>query len=86
MALPKRMNFRKNSKRPLTPPPPHFRKIILRFFQEFMTEEPFLMAKICNINFWIGNDSRPPLEFFRKFIRFGRAIRPLDEATKLHLN
>ena len=23
-------------------------------FPEFMTEEPFIMAKICNINFWIG--------------------------------
>ena len=57
LPLPKRMNFRKSSKRPLTPPP-HFRKIILRFFQEYMTEELFIMAKICNINFWIGND--PP--------------------------
>ena len=31
-AIPKRMNFWKSSKRPLPPPPPHFRKIILRFF------------------------------------------------------
>merc|ERR550532_2534341 len=30
-ALPKRMNFWKSSKRPLIPPP-HFRKIMLRFF------------------------------------------------------
>ena len=34
------------------------------------------MAKICNINFWIENDP-PPLELFRKFIRFGRGRRPL---------
>ena len=33
------------------------------------------MSKICNINFWIEND--PPLELFRKFIRFGVRTRPL---------
>ena len=33
MASPKLMNFRKSSKRPLTPPP-HFRKIILRFSRQ----------------------------------------------------
>ena len=33
-----------------------FRKIILRIFPEFMTEVPFIMAKICNVNFWIEND------------------------------
>ena len=32
--LPKRMNFRKGSKRPLTPPPAHFRKVMLQFFSE----------------------------------------------------
>ena len=31
--LPKRMNFRKSSKRPLIPPP-HFLKVILQFFSE----------------------------------------------------
>ena len=31
LSVPKRMNFRKRSKRPLTPPP-HFRKIILQIF------------------------------------------------------
>ena len=35
MAPPKRMNFRKNSKRLLTPlPPPHFWKIILRILRQ----------------------------------------------------
>ena len=29
-----------------------------------MTEVPFIMAKICNINFWIGNDPPPPLQNF----------------------
>ena len=55
----KRMNFRKNSKRPLTPP--SFSESHIAVFPEFMTEEPFIMAKICNINFWIGND--PPWNF-----------------------
>ena len=32
--LPKRMNFRKSSKRPLTPPPAHFRKVMLQIFSE----------------------------------------------------
>ena len=32
LPLPKRMNFRKSSKRPLTPP--HFRKVMLQFFSE----------------------------------------------------
>ena len=34
------------------------------------------MAKICNINFWIGNDP-PLLELFQKFIRFGSAALPI---------
>ena len=33
VASPKRLNFRKSSKWPLTPPP-HFRKIMLQFFSE----------------------------------------------------
>ena len=35
------------------------------------------MSKICNINFWIGNDPPPRLELFQKFIRFGIAVLPL---------
>ena len=34
LSPPKRMNFRKFSERPLTPPPPLFRKISLRFFPQ----------------------------------------------------
>ena len=41
-----------------------------------MLKKPYLRSKICNINFWIGNDP-PLLELFRKFIRFGDAILPL---------
>ena len=58
VVLPKRMNFRKNSKRPLTPPL-IFGKSYCGFFPEYMTEEPFIMAKICNVNFWIGNGPSP---------------------------
>ena len=36
------------------------------------------MSKICNINFWIGNDPPPLLELFQKFIRFGSAALPLS--------
>ena len=43
-----------------------------------MTEVSSIMAKICNINFWIENDPPPPLQnFFRKLIRFGGARLPL---------
>ena len=44
-------------------------------FVSFLCQKsPVQKSKFCNINFWIGND--PPLDFFRKFIRFGGAIRP----------
>ena len=76
MNPPKRMNFWKSSKQPLTPPP-HFRKVMLQFFLKFMTEVSSIMANICNINFWIENDPPPSLELFRKFIRFGRGKLPL---------
>ena len=42
------------------PPPLIFGKSCCRFFPKFMTEVPLIMAKICNINFWIGNDPPPP--------------------------
>ena len=75
LLLPKRMNFRKSSKRQLTLPPSFFGKLYCKFFLKFMTEVSSIMAKICNINFWIENDP-PPLELFRKFIHFGRERRP----------
>ena len=52
----------------LWPPPPPLisGKSYCVFFPEFMTEEPFIMAKICNINFWIGNDPPPPFGTFPK--------------------
>ena len=41
VAVPKRMNLRKNFKRHLTPPP-HFRKIILQFFPEKPSLKPYV--------------------------------------------
>ena len=38
-----------------------------------------LKAMQCVISdFWIENDPPPPLELFKKFIRFGGANRPYD--------
>ena len=73
MATPKWMNFRKISKRPLTPPP-HFWKVIAHFFYQFHAHKA--LSRICNKNLWIENDPRPPLQLFRKCLRFGVAIRP----------
>ena len=73
-------NFRKTSKRPLTPPP-SFRKTMLRFLAPNFSDwsnpaPPFpenswlfslkITAKICNIIFWNGNDA-PPLSPFGSF-------------------
>ena len=41
------------------PPPLIFGKSYCKFFPKFMTEVSSIMAKICNIKFWIEND--PPL-------------------------
>ena len=73
VTLPKRMNFWKSSKRPLTLP--HLqqfnREIAWRhtlkrpFCIIFMLKKPYLRSKICNINFWIGNDlPHPPFGTF----------------------
>ena len=43
MAPPKRMNFRKNSKRPLTPP--HFRKIILRISRQNCDKSAYVQSQ-----------------------------------------
>ena len=43
------------------PPPTHFQKVILQFFPKFMTEVSSIMAKVCNIIFWIENAPPPPL-------------------------
>ena len=55
LPLPKRMNFRKSSKRPLNPRPLIFGKSYCNFFLKFMSS---IVAEICNIIFWIEND--PP--------------------------
>ena len=55
VGIPKRMNFRKHSKRPLTL---HFWKTMLQFFSENVRKSPISISKICNVNCWIEND--PP--------------------------
>ena len=64
------MNFRKSFKRPLTPSPSFFGKLCCKFFLKFMTEVSSIMAKICNINFWIENDPPPPFGTFPKIHPF----------------
>ena len=61
MALPNRINFRKNSKQPSTPP--HFRKITLQIFSENVRKKLYNWSKICNIIFWIENDPSPLWNF-----------------------
>ena len=51
------MNFRKSSKRPLTPLPSFSENCIAYFFPK----KPWLKSKICNIIFWIENDPHPTL-------------------------
>ena len=61
VAEPNRMNFRKNFKRPSTPP--HFWKIIIQFFSENVRKK--LLIKVQNLQY--ENDTPPPLELFLKF-------------------
>ena len=51
------------------PPPSFFGKLYCKFFLKFMTEVSSIMAKICNINFWIENDP-PPFGTFPKIHPF----------------
>ena len=49
---------------------------ITLLFINFMLNALLKVPKICNIKFWFGNDTPPPLALFRKFIRFGGATSP----------
>ena len=80
------MNFRKNSKRPLNPPPPpilvsenyaaFFFCKIFTFLRKFMAKLPFMIGTMSTEIFWIRNYT-PPLEVFRKFIQICDWSRPL---------
>ena len=72
---PIRMNLRKISKQPLTPPP-HFWKIILQFFWENVRKNLYKGPKSAIRNFGLKM-TIPPFELFRKFIRIGSASLPL---------
>ena len=66
---PKWMNFRKTSKRPLTPPPaPSFRKTMLRFFREVLKLQRNFSDWSDPPPFSENSSFLPP--FFRKFIVF----------------
>ena len=67
------------------PPPLIFGKTCCAFFPEYMTEEAFIMAKICNINFWIGNDPPPPFGTFPKIHHFWRC-HPSLRCLMFYLN
>ena len=47
-----------------------------------MTEVPLIMAKICNINFWIGNDP-PSFGTFLKVHPFLKGQASLNEVIKV---
>ena len=69
--------FRKISKRPWTPPPPHFRKVMLQIFSEIHDRSIIYNGKNLQHNFLDWKWAPPPLELFQKFIRFGRGKLPL---------
>ena len=76
MISPKQMNFRKSSKRPLTPPLFSENHVVnsCKFHAQKALSKGLKSA--ANI-FGLTMTSPPSLEPFLKFIRFGGAIRPL---------
>ena len=60
------------------PNPPQFRKIMLQFFPENVRKNLFKGPKSATKFFGLKMPllSAPPLELFRKFIRFGTVTRP----------
>ena len=69
-----------------------FVKSYCRFFGATLTSARFCTILLSNISsifresnmiFWIRNYSSPPLEFFRKLIRFGSPMRPYWELSKI---
>ena len=76
------MNFRKTSKRPLTPPHPIFGKKCCVFVWEIGARSAFPLPKKRNIIFRIGNDPPPHSEVFRKFIDFGPGSHPLGSLSE----
>ena len=77
--LPKRMNFPKNSKRPLTPPP-HFWKLHCAFFAKIRKYALTCVNLQCN--FLDRKWPPPPSDFFQKNIQIGERRHPLDRAHR----
>ena len=61
----------------IDPPPSFFGKLYCKFFLKFMTEVSSIMAKICNINFWIENGP-PPFGTFPKIHPFWKGKASLS--------
>ena len=80
------MNFRKTSKRPLTPPPTLFSETILRFLQRNFSgwSDPLLFLYQKSAKKFFGSEKTPPWpsEVFRKFIKFVRSSHPLSGIPK----
>ena len=66
------------------PPPLIFGKSCCGFVPKFMTEVPFIMAKICNINFWNENDLPPSFGTFPKIHPFWYGKSSLRDAPGYH--
>ena len=76
---PKWMNFRRNSKKPLTPPPPApFSGNFIAIFQKFLTIILVASHKICSQIFQIGNDTHPPFGVSPKIHPFWRIQASLN--------
>ena len=81
------MNFRKTSKRPLTPPLALFSENYVALFATkffgVQRPHPVSLLKKRNEIFRIGNDPPSPSpEVFRKFIKYGRDSLPLSGTSK----
>ena len=71
------MNFRKTSKRPLTPPPhPIFGKKCCAFVREIGARSAFPLPKKRNIIFRIGNDPPPIRKFSENSLNFVQVVTP----------
>ena len=70
------MNFRKTSKRPLTPPHPIFGKKCCAFVREIGARSAFPLPKKRNIIFRIGNDPPPIRKFSENSSNLVQVVTP----------
>ena len=79
LPVPNSMNFRKTSKRPLTPPlfSENYVALFATKFFGVQRPQPIPLPKKRNEIFRIENDPPPSSEVFGKFIEYGRDSSPL---------